>query len=197
MPDLDHLPRGIRHAWAKSAGALRGRQPPLYLADLIEAALAAETRRLGDLAPVGALEAFAARSFDESSLANLRRYVADLPREYRTGVGAAFVQSAHAILGAAAADSWRSPTPMAVLVRGLQRMVDKCLFGPCEPALGGGPFSTPEDFSSYRAGVMSLVRFQQLADKIVSAGYDGQKVRAPNHRFHRPSTSELLPVPLE
>lgn len=196
MPDLDRLPPRVARGWARSASALMGRQDPLYLADQIERNLMSTLRRIGDLSPLRALEQLAAEPFGEASHRRLRQLVATMAPAFRTGLASGFTEAAYAVLGTEAADPWRSPTTSAALFRGLQRTVERCLFGPCEPALVPTVFPTPADFGSYRAEVMRLVRFADLAQRVVAADYDGSRLRAPNHRSRRVATKEILEAPL-
>lgn len=197
MTDLDRLPRRVARGWDKSAGALIGRQPPLYLADLIERALAHTLREIGDLSPIGVLESLAAAPCDPLSHETLRRFAEALPREFRTGLGSEFVQSAWGRLEAKALNKWPSPAPVGVLILGLQRTVDKCLFGPCGPELDPKVFRTYADFRAYRTQVMRSVRFSEIARRVVASDYDCSKLRSPARRAHRTSTSEILGVALE
>lgn len=195
VPDLDHLPRGLRPAWRAVADALRGQQPPAVVGDAIDKALARTIRCAGGLYWVTELAEAVTACWEQGSFGPLDSLIAELAPARATGVGSSFVDVAWTL---AATDDPRREgvSTLDVLVRaGLERMVDKLCVGPMEPDLVPAVFQSAGDFSPYVERCLAEVQLDKLARQMTSTRCTG-RVHAPRTRLSRPGTRELLHAPI-
>lgn len=195
VPDLDRLPRGLRPAWRAVADALRGQQPPPVVGDAVEKALARTVRHAGGLQWLVGLAEAVATCEGRGSFWPLESFAANLEPAKATGVGSAFLDAAWSL---AAADEPRRDAASALdalVVVGLERMVDKLCVGPLEPDLVPAVFSSAADLSTYVEKCIGQVQVERLARQITRRGCSGD-IRAPRTRLSRPGTEGLLHEPI-
>lgn len=195
MPDLDRLPRGLRPAWRAVADALRGQQPPAVVADAVEKALAKTLRRSGGLEWLPDLAQAVASCRAQHSVRPLERAANALDRGTVTGVGAAFVEAAWSLSGTVP-DSEGSIVVDELVIRGLERMIDKLCIGPLEPGLVPGIFASSAQLRDYVALCVAAVQLEDIAQRLTRSGCSG-RIRAPRTRLARPGTGGLLHAPLQ
>ena len=188
MPDMDHLPRGLRKHWGKVFAAVSGSHHDALVVDRVEKSMAASLRpHPHSHRFIGALCDAAAQGPQE-----VRAAVGSIPIHWRSGIGSAFVDAAREI-----SEQPRISNNIAqqVIELGLRRMAWQCCFGPTTSDLVGSRFPIEADHASYVERVLDATRVDSLAIRILKQD-DISKLRAPARQSPPAGTKQLLGQPI-
>lgn len=188
MPDLDHLPRGVRRGWGRVADAVRGGQHPDVVSDAMEKAISKSVRLLSsDLGWLVDLDTAIQQSHDSGSIEALDGLLSSLDPCVTRGVEAVFVDEARSL-----ALSDKGSDLRDLLVGGLLRMPDKLCLAAIEPDLVGSSFVSYAQWRAYRGDALGRVNAGAIADRILRSDMRTATLRAPRTRLPRPGTKALL-----
>ncbi len=194
MPDMDHLPRSIRHAWRQAAEAFVGGHDPTTVAERAEKAIASTLRREGGIPWLSDLADAVAVGWRSGDSRPVEDFIRRLDPRSATGVFSGFIDAARV----AVASPRSSPDEAFDVVAhdGVRRMVRKLCLAPLEPSVVGTPaFPTHADVSNAVSEVLARMQVVPLA-RMFAAAEHGKIVRAPRAVTRRRSTRELLDVPI-
>lgn len=188
MPDMDHLPRGLKKPWRPVFDAVRGSHDSALVADRIEKALAASLRSRPEAH--GYIDALceAAEQGYQQVLA-VRR---SIPKDWEVGLGSGFVDAAQVV---AAEGGSSKEVERRVVEMGLRRLAWQCCFAPIESSLIGTEFADAVSYSNYVHELLDEARLDVLAKKVMDQP-DLSRVRAPARRNSPVGTKQLLDQPL-
>ena len=194
MPDMDHLPRSIRHAWRQAADAFSGGHDPATVAERAEKAIASMLRREGPVLWLHGLADAVEECWRLSETRPVEEFIRQLDPRAVTGVYSGFVDAARV-----AASSGPSANPDAFEVvahDGVRRMVRKLCLAPLEPnVVGTEAYPSHGDVSRAVNDVLDRLQVRALA-RMLAAAELGHCVRAPRSAIRRKSTKDLLNAPL-